>query len=180
MVKTVEMSNNFDCGPVGSYNALAAYLPPEKLPPYENYLRLWRWPGSGEWRDNLRDQPGDHLTVLRKLGIPHRRTDAEEIIAGKALAFKTVILLHDPEDPILTQHWCRLVARYEPEQKIYVDWGNGKNKAFPYEEFKRRFKAGVPDFAYVIGEGEPSKVERLKNWFWLRLRGIVKAVTSWF
>lgn len=173
------MSTEFDCGPVGSYNAIAAYLPEDKLPPYENFLRLWHWPGSGEWRDNLRDQPGDHIAVLRKLGVPYRRVTARDIIENKCPFWRTVVLLHDPANPIMVQHWCRYIARLDIEEKIYVDWGNGKNKVFAFDEFEKMFGAGVPDFAYVVGEHEPGVMNKLQNWFWLRLRGIVKAVTSW-
>jgi len=74
-----KMETEFDCGPVGSYNALEACLPADKLPPWENFLRIWHWPGTGQWRDNFRDQPGYHIAVLRKLGVPYRRVTADDI-----------------------------------------------------------------------------------------------------
>ncbi len=175
----VKMQTNYDCGPVASYNAIKKFKPDLNLS-YAHFKRRWKWKDTNSYKDNLRDQPGHHIEILRKLNIPYRRTTAEEIIKIKCPIGQTVILLHDPDDPILTQHWCRYIGRDEGRAVIFVDWGNGKTRAFSFSKLIEMFKAGAPDFAYVVGEHEKSRWNKFQNWFWLKLGGITKRITSWF
>lgn len=171
------MQNDFDCGPVASYNANQVHDPNFKMT-YTEFLRAWKFPNTGTFKDNLRDQPGDHLTVLRKLKIPHRRVYIEELLDGKAPTGKTVVLMHDPKDPILKQHWVRFV-RFDRLSGLYhFDWGNGSYRAYNRQKVYERFTAGAPDYAYCVGESEPSKISRAANWLWLQLRGVMKYLTK--
>lgn len=173
------MRNDFDCGPVASYNANQAHDPNFKMT-YTEFLRAWKFPNTGMFKDNLRDQPGDHLTVLRKLKISHRRVYIEELLDGKAPAGKTVVLMHDEEDPISKQHWVRFVSFDRLSGRYYFDWGNGKYKSFNRQQVYTMFTAGptlaAPEYAYCIGESEPSKISRAANWCWLQLRNVMKKI----
>jgi len=173
---TQTMRTDFDCGPVASYNANQAHNSNNFKMTYTEFLRAWKFPNTGTFKDNLRDQPGDHLTVLRKLKIPHRRVYIEELLDGKAPAGKTVVLMHDPKDPSMKQHWVRFV-RFDRLSKLYhFDWGNGSYRAYNRQKVYERFTAGAPDYAYCIGESEPNKISRAANWFWLQLRNVMKKI----
>lgn len=176
------MQTDFDCGPVASFNANKVHNSNYFNMTYAEFLRAWKFPNTGTFKDNLRDQPGDHLAVLRKLKILHRRVYIEELLDGKAPPGKTVVLIHDSEDPILKQHWVRFVSFDRLSGAYYFDWGNGKHKSFKRQKAYEMFTAGPPgaspEFAYCIGESEPGKVARAANWCWLQLRGVMKFFTK--
>lgn len=175
---TQTMKTDFDCGPVASYNANQVHDPKNFKMTYTEFLRAWKFPNTGTFKDNLRDQPGDHLTVLRKLKILHRRVHIEELLDGKAPAGKTVVLMHNPESPALQQHWVRFIRFDFLSGMYHFDWGNGSYRAYNRQKVYEMFTAGVPDYAYCIGESEPGRLARFFNWFWLQLRSLMKFVTG--
>lgn len=68
---------NYECGPKALFAAIKKHSLEFKMT-YDEFLRYWRWPATGTYRDNMRDQPGDHLQVLRNLKILHRRVCLDE------------------------------------------------------------------------------------------------------
>jgi hypothetical protein len=173
-----QMKTGFECGPVSSYNAVQKLDNAPKIS-FEEFLAVWQFPNTGTAFDNTRDQPGDHLATLRKLNILHRRVTLGDLLNFKCPPGKTVVLLHNPKDPILTQHWARFVSYDRLSGLFHFDWGNGKSRGLTPEVLRREFEAGKPDYAYCVGEAETSKNKRVENWFWLVLQSILKKVTSW-
>lgn len=173
-----EQMTNYECGPKALFAALKKHSPEFKMT-YEEFLRYWKWPDTGTFRDNMRDQPGDHLQVLRNLKIQHRRVDIDDLINNRWPEGKTVVLLHDPADPILTQHWVRMIRFDRLSGRYHFDWGDGEMRNCSAEKLKESFEAGQPDYAYCLGESEPSTLNRAQNWVWLQLQKLTKRISSW-
>lgn len=132
----VEMKTNYDCGPVAQYNAIQKLDNAPNIP-FDGFLRVWKFPNTGTVQDNARDQPGDHLATLRRLNILHRRVTLEDLLTFKCPPGKTVVLLHNSENPILTQHWARFVIYDRLSGLFNFDWGNGKSRRLTPERLKR-------------------------------------------
>jgi hypothetical protein len=176
---TQTMQTNYDCGPVAAYNALKKLLGDKFTMTYQEFLIFWKFPNAGTFKDNLRDQPGDHLTVLRNLKVLHRRVTIDQLLDAKCPEGATVVLVHDPEDPYTKQHWVRFLGFNRLSALYSFDWGNGTTRRYSRDKVYELFTAGAPDYAYCLGESEPSKISRAANWAWLRLRDGMKKLASW-
>jgi len=166
------MQTPLECGPTSQYNAIQKHQPSFNMA-YSDYLKAWGFPCTGTPADNLHDQPGDHLTMLRKLNILHRRVTLNDLIARKCPEGMTVVLLHNPKDPILMQHWVRFVSYDRLSGLFHFDWGDGNVKSCNAAQLKESFEAGLPDYAYCVGEAETSKNKRTENFFWLMLNKVL-------
>lgn len=148
------MLSSQDCGPA----ALASVTGT----PYNQILA--KWPGGWRGGDNEgfgplgcpNDTPYDHWELLTRLGIPWRIVTCGDILAGRAVNDKTMILLHSVENPlkaILAQHWV-ILSSIEPGG-VRLHFGDGKEPRFMARSaFEKTYSMGWPACAYVVGEGK--------------------------
>lgn len=172
------METDFECGVVGQFNALIDYG--YKIT-WEQFLRVWGWKNYNDYRDNFSDQPGNHVFTLKKLKVPFRRVKINEVIRQTAPVNRTIVLFHrviegSPLAAYTDQHWARYIGFDVTKGKYIFDWGRGKDKCFSAEYLKEMYEAGSPDYAYCIGEHEPSLSVKFKNWFWLQWQTITKKI----
>lgn len=138
------MHTHTDCGP-----AALAFVTGEG---YDRLCGLWGWKNHGDQRDNLLDSPWHHFSALEKLRLPFRIVTCGTILRGEATPNKTMILLHNLENPILVQHWV-VLAGIESDAAL-VHWGDGSIKRFSREAFEKAYSAGTPACAYEVGKGK--------------------------
>lgn len=185
MDTTYKMRQKLNCGPEAVSFATGI--------DYQRVIDTWKWPKTDDWRCNLRDSPGAHFRVLRKLGIPWRVVELGEIMAGSLPADKVVVLLHgkdDPEtvepEPITLQHWA--VVQFVQRERTFIQgwafvqipgvWvfthlGNGTIVDFNEFDFAGYYSRGTPACAYVVGQGslDANKWERAWDWLMEKIIG---------
>ena len=150
------------------------------------------WPGGWDRNDGFgtlglpNDTPEDHYAVLKKLGIPYKKINVNEVLNHNAKPCKTALLMHMVRKPngwwekfrnlfrgFFRQHWVVYLGYNELTQKYRVDWLYWKfdkdgNKSPDIRELTKAqmimfLKASYPRCAYVVGEGqgEQSWIKRL-------------------
>lgn len=177
-----QMTTNHDCGPTAVFNAMEMVYSDKFKLSYEEFLKLWKFPNKDNFLDDLRDQPGDHIALFNKLGIPFKRIKAKEFLKNPELFARSIliVLAHDPKSPYLNQHWVRYIGFSIDENKnytYYFDWGKSC-KGLKIEEFYKYATLGFPEFIYVLGEKETSRMFKFTNCLWLILRFFVIILTN--
>ena len=156
---TYLMHTQDDCGPAALTEALnnAGYAIS-----YDKITEIMKWKEHkiGVFTDLL-DTPPAHFQVLKTLGIPYKIVTVNDIKAGEAVAGVTIILIHSLSSPFLQQHYV-VLRRVDPvNNKIIVQWGDGTDKQFSFDNFQNIYSIGGPtNTAYQVGEygKQPKKI----------------------
>ena len=143
------METKNDCGPVA---LLGALMTKGYKIDRAALLRLWDWQEYKDLRVDLQDSPWHHFAVLDRLNIPKKIRKCWEIWQGQCGNGKTVILVHDLEDPYLAQHWV-LLDEVGTAGNVSLHWGNGKTRIFSRKQFELMYSLGSPACAYEVGIG---------------------------
>lgn len=74
-----------------------------------------------------------------------------QLLKGDYIPYKTLVLLHDPESPIMKQHWVVLGAKGRDHGGLEVFWGDSEAPRFITEKMlKEYFLAGWPNCAFTV------------------------------
>ena len=172
-----------NCGPVAVQKATKK--------PYVEILEAW----PGEWSgiDNDKgmfflpnDTPFDHFTVLEKLGVNYKNIPLSDVLEGRAVCEKTVLLLHIVNKPkniwqrflnffkgMFKQHWVVLVS-YDLEIDEYeLDWGYHKTdkdgkavrdiQTFSREQMELMLTTSFPNCAYTVGTETTDRISWIRK-----------------
>jgi hypothetical protein len=151
------MRTSNDCGPA----ALSAVTNLS----YEQVMAAW-----GTFRGNRSDSPWHHDWVMARLGVRRRIVTCGEIVSGACPPGRSVVLLHDRQSPLLTQHWAVLVGGAEPGT-VRFDMGTGAIKQWTHAEFAKIYAGATPACAYVVCDGEvPTLTWYRRLYCWLTTR----------
>jgi hypothetical protein len=122
----------------------------------------------GDLREDLQDSPAAHKIAILKAGLRYIPRTCGDILAGRATANKTVVLVHpDARSPYVGQHWCVLAGR-TPVGYIRLHWGNGTIREFSPSDFAEIYARGAPCCAYEIVPGPAGKASWFNRaWDWL-------------
>lgn len=118
---------------------------------------------------DLKDSPWHHFVVAESLGIPFRTLTLAQVLAGDFQQDRCMTLIHDPENPLLAQHWI-VVHSIEGDKVRFYD---GK-RPLPVQVSKSlmtsMYAAGSPACAYELGRGD-QKTTWYQRWYvWLTNR----------
>jgi hypothetical protein len=82
---------------------------------------------NGNWQDNLNGSPWHLKDTLHRLKILWREVTYVELLTNSVPLEHVILLVHSPESPILTQHWCNI--EYIGPDKVVLKWNYpGKEK----------------------------------------------------
>ena len=169
----VRMNGGVDmnCGPVAIQIATGLA--------YEDIIH--KWPGDWEASDVgtgafglPNDMPCDHYALLKDLGVSHRNITSKDILEGRAVPDRTVVLLHLVDAPrgffgyitnfirgFFAQHWV-VFKGYTPDGRYMFDWGwfrvvNKERvpdlRVFDRDQVNTMLKTSWPACAYVVNDG---------------------------
>jgi hypothetical protein len=94
--------------------------------------------------------PINAYKALLKLGYWKKNVTMTELLSGKAEPMKTVVLLHNPDAPIMTQHWV-VYAGKDPYGKHLLLWGNSKvAKAVDDKTLEEFYRRGWPNCSFTV------------------------------
>lgn len=156
-IPSYSQMNKTDCGP-----AAVAFVTGQ---PLQTVKKLWGWHDYNDERDNLLDSPWHAFALLEKLKLQFQICNCSKIIQGKALPNKTVILIHNPSNPILQQHWCVLYGN--DNENVFLHMGDGKVHSISKDKFQKLYSNGTPSCAYEVGIGN-YKLSWYQRWYaWL-------------
>ena len=121
--------------------------------------------------DPIRGNPESLYAALIRLGFWKRNITWEMLQNHQAEPGKTVILIHNPERPTLSQHWI-VIAEYSPDG-FRCFWGcsisAGHDATQPVNvsavQMKSLFLRGWPNCAFQVTTG--TVFERFKRWIGL-------------
>lgn len=115
--------------------------------------------------DPLFGNPINVGAAIERLGFKAVRRKYSDIIGGIAAKGKTMVLLHNPSAPTLSQHWVVFADRSQTHVSFH--WGDGTQKSFSNEKFLDLFTKGFPNAAWEVGpaEGKIGRLQQVLNWF---------------
>lgn len=137
------------CGPDSLASAAglpAAAVDAAWVPPIRDIARF---------RDSS-DSPIHHKAALRNLGQRRRIVTLAQILAREVQPGRVVVLMHQPGNPFLAQHWAVYHGHMEATDgpKIRMAMGDGRCVGFSVSTFTRCYAGGAPACAYEVGVGE--------------------------
>lgn len=147
MTITYRQKTKYDCG----IRALSFILQID----YDELKYIWGWENYNDFRDNLKDSPYHHFSLLDKLHTKYKRVTIDDILSGNYTSNKTMCLIHFDKNPYLYQHWIVLTkSSAENDEFIYAHYGDVTIRKFLPSDFTKLFNYGWPQCAYIVGEGE--------------------------
>ena len=88
--------------------------------------------------------------ALLRLGFWKKNITLTDLLEGKAPAMKTVMLAHNPDSPILQQHWCVYGGRSGYGQHLLL-WGDSESpKVVSDRKLEEFFRRGFPNCAFAV------------------------------
>jgi hypothetical protein len=148
------MQTEYSCGPDAV--AFSADIPRPVV------YNAFGWKDRNNPLDNLHDTPAHHFIALRNLNIQYKKTSCTEILGGKGINGKTIILLHNKIHPFIVQHWAVLFG--VDNTFVFLHYGDGKIHQVTRASFVQLYTKGWPNCAYTIFTSEQSALK-----WWERL-----------
>lgn len=137
-----KMENSYDCGPCAMSSITGL--------PVSTVKSVWGWKDYNSVLDDLLDTPLNHYAFLNEIGCKYKIVTCSEILQGKAIPRRTMILIHSPNNPLFAQHWT-ILYDYPSSTTVNLLMGDGDfYHSYTIEKFQELYSAGTPACAYQL------------------------------
>lgn len=146
---------------------------------YKESQKALSWRDLWSWLENpFFGNPWNVYLALMRLGFWKKNITLTMLLSGEAEPMKTIVLVHDPKNPFLAQHWV-VWGGITAAGNHMLFWGDDiRPRLKSDDELKNLFKNGWPNCAFQVYKANvfelwKEKVKILANNF-------IKKLTSWY
>lgn len=110
--------------------------------------------------------PWNLYRALIRLGFWKRNVTLSDLLRGTAEPGKTVVLLHDPQNPTLQQHWVTWHGKTGDHHALA--WGDSRELRYISSyQFADYFRKGWPNCAFTVYKASVWRliVAKMQSWF---------------